>query len=132
MHYALEIFGIMARPISGQHAYEENFRVNLPDKKTVLVFVDPLWFSGRRVPVAVVSDIASWQERTGSIIFVDGSFQYMPWDGNRSEATSKLDITKTIRMICPTKILAIHGYRMSYALMPNIGKKDFFHTFKKN
>ena len=129
MHYALKMFGIKARPISGSHIYEENFAINLPNKTTVLVFVDPLWFSGRHVPVKIVDDIAIWQQKTGSIIFVDGSFQYMPWNGHRNESTSKLDPSKTMRMICPTKILAIHGYRMSYALLPHINKQDFFHTF---
>jgi hypothetical protein len=129
MHYALKLFGIKARPISAFHIYEDNFAINLPNKKTVLIFVDPLWFAGRRVPPEIVEDIKEWQEKTGSIIFVDGSFQYMPWSGDRQEATSVLDPAKTFRMICPTKIMAIHGYRFSYVLMPKKDKKDFFHTF---
>lgn len=129
MHYALKLFNIKARPISALHAYEEKFSINLPNKRSVLIFVDPLWFAGRKVPHSIISQIKAWQDKTGSTIFVDGSFQYMPWNGDRYEATSELDPSITFRMICPTKIMAVHGLRFSYALMPATLKLEFYHTY---
>ncbi len=129
MHFALKLFGIVARPISGTHAYETGFAINLPNKRTVLAFVDPVWFTGRKVPADAINEIIQWQQRTGSLIFVDGSFQYMPWAGARSEMTASLDPSLAIRMICPTKIMAIHGYRFSYALMPISLQGQFTNTF---
>lgn len=129
MHFALKLFGITARPISGQHAYERGFTFNLPAKCTVLALVDPVWFTGKKVPAAAIREIAQWQQKTGSIVFVDGSFQYMPWEGARREETAMLDPSLTIRMVCPTKIMAIHGYRFSYALMPTPSRVQFTNTF---
>lgn len=129
MHFALKLFGIRARPISGVHAYEKQFSLNLPKKKTVLAFVDPIWFTGQKVPASFIQDIAQWQQETGSSIFVDGSFQYMPWEGERHEESSRFDPSLTMRMVCPTKIMAIHGYRFSYALMPKSDRVEFTNTF---
>jgi len=129
MHFALKLFGITARPISARHAYENDFSINLPEKKTHLIFVDPVWFAGRKVPHNIISDICAWQNRTGSTVFVDGSFQYMPWDNIRLEKTAMLDPTRTFRMICPTKIMAIHGYRFSYGLIPSSVREEFMHTY---
>jgi aspartate/methionine/tyrosine aminotransferase len=118
LEYALALFGIVARPISGRHALEDDFRFNLPAKKTYLLLADPIWYAGVPVPESVFSAIGKWQSDTGSLVFVDGSFQYMRWDGQRAENSSHLDPTLTVRVICPTKSLAIHGYRFAYALLP--------------
>ncbi|MBF0247540.1 MAG: aminotransferase class I/II-fold pyridoxal phosphate-dependent enzyme [Alphaproteobacteria bacterium] len=129
MHFALKLFGIIARPVSGLHAYERGFTFNLPEKRTVLALVDPVWFTGKIVPVEAIKEIVQWQQRTGSLVFVDGSFQYMPWAGDRREETASLDPAYTFRMICPTKIMAVHGYRFSYVLMPSALREQFANTF---
>jgi aspartate/methionine/tyrosine aminotransferase len=92
--------------------------MHLPDKKSVLVVCDPIWYSGTILPEEVVDELCLWQKKTGSIVFVDGSFQYMRWGGIHRELTSKLDYELTFRLICPTKALAIHGFRFSYLIMP--------------
>ncbi|HEV7780804.1 MAG TPA: hypothetical protein VGO58_06040 [Chitinophagaceae bacterium] len=61
--------------------------------------------------------LKEWQGSTGSTIIVDGSFQYFKWDGSKLEISSKLDKQKTLRLICPTKAIATHGFRFSYLLV---------------
>src|ERR1043165_2127107 len=77
---SLRQFRIRARALSGYHCFEREFHLTLPAKKTVLVLADPVWYAGIRVPQNVIQEIAAWQEMTGSLVFVDGSFQYMRWD----------------------------------------------------
>lgn len=40
---------------------------------------DPVWFAGRMVRRATVDAIARWHRATGSLVFVDGTFQYLQW-----------------------------------------------------
>ena len=114
----LRQFGIHARALSGYHCFEKEFCLKLPDKKTVLIFADPVWYSGIPVSEEIIDEIATWQNKTGSLIFVDGSFQYMRWDHRVHESTAKLDPLNTIRLVSPTKSLVVHGYRFAYALLP--------------
>lgn len=117
-HFALRMFGIRARAVSGRHAFEEHFSMNLPDKNTVLILTDPIWYAGISLPSQIAEKIIEWQRKTSSLVFVDGSFQYTNWYGSTLELTSMLDPEFTIRLICPTKILAAHGYRFAYAAIP--------------
>jgi hypothetical protein len=59
-----------------------------------------------------------WQQQTGSLVFVDGSFQYSGWQGQQVELSAQLDPQHTVLLVCPTKALASHGYRFSYATIP--------------
>jgi aspartate/methionine/tyrosine aminotransferase len=115
---SLRSFGIHARAISGYHSFENEFRLNLPEKKTTLILADPVWYAGIPMPEDVLKEVAAWQARTGSLVFVDGSFQYMRWDRRIYEPTAELDPTNTIRLISPTKSLLVHGYRFAYCLLP--------------
>jgi aspartate/methionine/tyrosine aminotransferase len=66
-----------------------------------------------------IERIARWQRRTGSLVLVDGTFQYARWDrGSRREPTSRLEPDRTFRIVCPTKSLAVHGTRFAYLLLP--------------
>ncbi|AJT69588.3 hypothetical protein T261_7991 [Streptomyces lydicus] len=116
--YLLREFGIEPVPVASGHAYQPQFDLSLPDERTVLVLTDPVWYAGRRVPVDVLDAIAAWQQATGSLVFVDGTFQYMPWDGKTGEASARLPPEHTLRMVCPTKYLSIHGYRCAHLLVP--------------
>jgi aspartate/methionine/tyrosine aminotransferase len=118
LHFALRLFGIRARPVSARQAYEAEFTMNLPATTAILLVSDPVWYAGVPLPDKVVDKIVKWQRKTASWIFVDGSFQYMRWDGRPEEATARLDETRTIRVVCPTKALALHGYRFAYATVP--------------
>ncbi|CAN5257657.1 hypothetical protein BH11PSE4_BH11PSE4_38870 [soil metagenome] len=129
MHFAFRLLGIHARPVSGRHAFEETFSLNLPNKRAVLVLTDPIWYVGLPVPKAVIQEIAHWQKETGSIIMVDGSFQYMPWNLNVGERSALLDPTLTARLISPSKSLAVAGYRFAYILMPPSWRQSFSHVY---
>jgi aspartate/methionine/tyrosine aminotransferase len=117
MHAALKIFGIRARPIRARHAFEKARPPRWPTSKAVLLLCDPLWYAGVPVAQETMSELATWQEATGSLILVDGSFQYMRWDGALDEPSARL-AGPTIRILCPTKALGLHGFRCAYALMP--------------
>ncbi|MEU1671076.1 aminotransferase class I/II-fold pyridoxal phosphate-dependent enzyme [Streptomyces roseifaciens] len=116
--YLLRRFGIEPVPVASGHAYQPEFDLSLPEERTVLVLTDPVWYAGRRVPAEVLDVIAAWQQATGSLVFVDGTFQYMPWDGRPGEASALLPAEHTLRMVCPTKYLSLHGYRCAHLLVP--------------
>jgi histidinol-phosphate/aromatic aminotransferase/cobyric acid decarboxylase-like protein len=118
MHATLSLFGIEAVSIVRSHGFEPSFDPVLPKKRCVLVMCDPVWYAGKHLPVSFIERLLDWQSETGSLIFVDGSFQYMNWDNSMHEPTSRLDPGSTIRLICPTKSLVAHGYRFAYAIVP--------------
>lgn len=125
----LRQFGIRARALTAYHCFEREFRLILPQKKTVLILADPVWYAGIPVPKDVIDQVASWQEMTGSLVFVDGSFQYMRWDHRVWEPTAKFNKSHTIRLISPTKSLVVHGYRFAYALLPSTIKPIFSNCY---
>jgi len=128
-HFALRLFGIHARPVSGRHAFEDSFTMNLPSKESVLLLTDPIWYTGVPIPGRVLGEIRQWQEKTGSIAFVDGSFQYMPWNNIVSEKSAQLDPSRTVRLVSPSKSLCVAGYRFAYVLIPLPWRTDFSHTY---
>jgi aspartate/methionine/tyrosine aminotransferase len=120
LHFALRLFGIRARAVSGRHPYEPDFTVNFPnERRSILIVTDPIWYAGLSLDVQLVAAIKRWQKETSSIVFVDGSFQYSRWYGAKGEATASLDPMLTVRLICATKILAAHGFRFSHVLLPS-------------
>ncbi|MER7754518.1 aminotransferase class I/II-fold pyridoxal phosphate-dependent enzyme [Kitasatospora sp. NPDC097643] len=116
--YFFRQFGIEPVRITDRHAHQHDFDPELPDERTVLLLTDPLWYTGRPVPTGLVKRIAEWQLATGSLVFVDGTFQYLRWDAGRREETAALPAGQTLRMVCPTKYLSIHGYRCAHLLVP--------------
>jgi aspartate/methionine/tyrosine aminotransferase len=118
MHYFLNLLNIAAVPVSSRQAFEAAFDLSLPDARCLLMFCDPIWYAGKRVPAELIAEIAAWQNRTGSTVFVDGSFQYLQWEPQSRENTSSLNTELTFRLICPTKALAVHSFRFSYLLHP--------------
>jgi aspartate/methionine/tyrosine aminotransferase len=125
----LRQFGIHARALTGYHSFEKEFQLRLPTKRTVLMFADPVWYAGIPVPEDVVQQVAKWQELTGSLVFVDGSFQYMRWDHQLYEPTAMLDPLNTIRLVSPTKSLVIHGYRFAYSIVPRSVKAQLANCY---
>lgn len=116
--YLFKQYNIEPIPVSDLHAFQADFEFQLPTGRTVLVLTDPIWYAGRKIPAGVLDAINAWQVRTGSVVFVDGTFQYMQWDGTPAEASAQLPADQTFRMICPTKFLSLHGYRCAWLLMP--------------
>jgi histidinol-phosphate/aromatic aminotransferase/cobyric acid decarboxylase-like protein len=129
LHFALRLFGIRARAVSGRQPYEPNFRINLPTERSVFIVTDPIWYAGLPLDARIVTEIDNWQMNTSSTVFVDGSFQYSRWNGVESEATASLDPTLTFRLICPTKILAAHGFRFSHMLLPPALLEEYKHIY---
>jgi len=129
-HYFLRLLGIRLRPVSGKQAFEPGAALNLPRRRTVLLLCDPVWYAGKRVAAEKVLAIAEWQRRTGSLVFIDGSFQYMQWDGGRGEQTAALDPELTFRLVSPTKALAIPFFRFAYLLHPSQFHDDFLFLYE--
>ncbi len=119
LHSALKILGIRCRPVNGLQPYEQEFSLNLPEDGGVLVVTDPVWYSGTKIANHTMEQIRIWQRSTNSLVVVDGSFQYMDWSHSDIELTATLDPSLTLRVVCPTKQLAVHGFRASYMLVPD-------------
>jgi aspartate/methionine/tyrosine aminotransferase len=111
-------YGIVPVPVSDRHAFQSHFELRLPNCQTTLLLTDPIWYAGRRIPVDVLDEICAWQEATGSLVIVDGTFQYMRWDAELDERSANLLPDQTLRLVCPTKYLSLHGYRCAYLLAP--------------
>jgi aspartate/methionine/tyrosine aminotransferase len=94
------------------------FSCQLPNNRSALIITDPSWISGKKITQASLESLADWQNRTKSFVFVDGTFQYLSWDRMRGEKSSELVENQTIRLVCPTKSLCVHGARFSYLLIP--------------
>jgi histidinol-phosphate/aromatic aminotransferase/cobyric acid decarboxylase-like protein len=116
--HQLKILRKRPHSVSALHAFEDGFSMRLPARKSVLFLSDPVWYAGRRLTGEQVRILRDWQERTGSLILVDGTFQYLQWDGSRRERTVDLAPDRTFRLVCPTKYLLINGFRCAYLLLP--------------
>lgn len=96
----------------------EPLRWRLPEERSFAILTDPIWFAGRRLSMGQIEEIREWQQRTDSLVFVDGTFQYMQWNEPLHERSALLDPQRTIRLVCPTKSLSAHGFRFAYLLAP--------------
>jgi len=124
LYLLLESLDITVTPVSTHHAYEEQFSIKLPDRHTVLLMCDPVWYAGKCVPEETIGKIAEWQRATKSLVFVDGSFQYMKWSGEIAEHTSDLAEELTFRLVCPAKTLAVPLFRFAYLIHPTTTHDD--------
>ncbi|MDQ5826705.1 MAG: hypothetical protein M3441_21195 [Chloroflexota bacterium] len=129
-HFFLEALNIIPIAASKKHVFETGATLDLPPRQTVLILSDPVWFAGRRVPLEKINEIAEWQKLTKSLVLIDGSFQYMQWDGSRQEYTSLLDPELTFRLICPTKSLGVPFFRFAYLLHPSWAHDDFVFIYE--
>jgi aspartate/methionine/tyrosine aminotransferase len=100
-------------------------QLRLPDRRTCLWITDPLWFAGVPLCGAVLADVGEWQRRTDSVVVVDGTFAYMEWEGPCPAGVASLDPDLTYRLVCPTKALALHGFRFAYAIAPRRDATEF-------
>jgi histidinol-phosphate/aromatic aminotransferase/cobyric acid decarboxylase-like protein len=126
LHLAFDRVGIRTIPVSDRQPFEPEFAMRLPDEtKSVLMVLDPVWYTGTPISSAVMDEIVRWQKRTSSLVFVDGSLQYLPWQLEVNEHSARLDTKLTFRLVCPSKQLSAHGYRFSYVLVPASEKQEF-------
>lgn len=117
-YYFFELYGLEVHRASPRHPFEAGFSLDLPDERTVLFVSDPSWYVGRALSPEVIDHIKAWQARTGSLVFVDGTWQYLQWGDTRHERTAELDPDLTIRLVGPTKFLGLNGHRFSYLILP--------------
>jgi aspartate/methionine/tyrosine aminotransferase len=124
-YYYARMFGIrMSRLSASPLCKLDGGRFCLPDEKSVFLFSDPAWVFGWPVKEEYIDTIVEWQRRTESLVIVDGTFQYTQWDGKKKELSSRLDPKLTIRLICPTKSIALHGLRFAYLIIPAEIRED--------
>lgn len=130
LHIAFELYGICATPLSAKQPFEEGFSMELPSESGSVVFLtDPIWYTGTKYSADIIEEIVAWQKRTSSLVFVDGSLQYLPWNGIVSENTARLDPSYTFRLLCPSKQLSVHGYRFAYLLLPSSHERSMSWTY---
>ena len=117
-YYFFEHSRLDVRRAASRHPFEPGFALDLPSRTSVLFIADPTWYVGRSLAPDVIEAIAAWQRESGSIVFVDGTWQYLQWDGSRFERSSRLEPEYTVRLIGPTKALGLNGHRFSYMVVP--------------
>jgi aspartate/methionine/tyrosine aminotransferase len=118
-YYFCRSLGLPTRHVSQDLLDDAGAVMDLPDRRSALVICDPIWVFGTTVHSANLDRIREWQRATGSVVLVDGTFQYTRWDDHsRAEPTSTLVPEQTFRIVCPTKSLAVHGVRFAYMLVP--------------
>ena len=110
--------GFGVRRVAKDVDFSGRAELRLPRSRCLLWLTDPVWFAGVPVREETVDAIAAWQRRTRSPVIIDGTFQYMGWTGVGAETTARLDRDLTFRLVCPTKALALHGFRFAYAIVP--------------
>ncbi|MEV5000517.1 aminotransferase class I/II-fold pyridoxal phosphate-dependent enzyme [Nocardioides sp. LML1-1-1.1] len=123
--------GLGVRRVATDVDFASNVELDLPDDGGLLWVTDPVWFAGLPVRSATIDRIAEWQGRTGATVIVDGTFQYMGWEGATAEAADRLDPDLTFRLVCPTKTLAMHGFRFAYAVVPEQHSASFTELHKR-
>lgn len=129
-YYFANIFNIELIPVCEFPLNQTGIDMRLPNESSWLIVCDPIWFMGRSISAEYIEQIKEWQAKTGSHIIVDGAFQYMKWDINkRNEPTSGFDKDLTLRTLCPTKSLALHGVRFSYTLVPKRYWEDMRYAY---
>jgi|GEM_PF-1034104 len=119
-YFLADTFGIELIPVNDRFDITNFKKLSLPNiQQAVLIMSDPIWCTGSYNSSEVIEAIRSWQKVTKSIVIVDGAFQYQRWSDNYlPESTSTLLTDFTIRNVCPTKSVAIHGPRFAYAILP--------------
>ncbi|MDK2949256.1 MAG: hypothetical protein PWQ56_421 [Patescibacteria group bacterium] len=125
IHKICDTMNIHIHPCNNDFACFENIELNLPKRKSFLFITDPIWSIGKHYSDEIFKKLSYWQKKTGSIIFVDGSFSYMNWGQSiKKEPSIILDPNLTLRLVCPTKALCLHGLRFSYLLCPKAFSKE--------
>ncbi len=125
IHKMCDAINMDILPCNDDFTCFKNVKLKLPKQKSFLFITDPIWSIGRHYSDGVFKQLAKWQKDTGSIVFVDGSFSYMDWDTSiKKEPSIILDPGLTLRLVCPTKTLCLHGLRFSYLLCPKKFSKE--------
>jgi histidinol-phosphate/aromatic aminotransferase/cobyric acid decarboxylase-like protein len=129
--YLIQDMGFRVGKAARDVDFADDPGLRLPAHRCVLWLTDPVWFAGRPVRRETVEEVARWQQRTGSVVIVDGTFQYQQWSGQRREHSADLDPALTYRVVCPTKALAIHGFRFAYGIVPRRNLAEITHLHSR-
>jgi len=118
-YFFADLLDLCLLPLGSEPLWTPGALPSLPPGQKTLLFADPVWFAGRALGAMAIEEIGAWQRRTGSLVIVDGTFQYLKWSWPpERERSTTLDRGLTIRLICPTKSVAVHGIRFAYLLSP--------------
>jgi histidinol-phosphate/aromatic aminotransferase/cobyric acid decarboxylase-like protein len=119
-YFLAQTLGIELVAVNDVPAIESGAPLELPATSGEwLIVCDPVWFLGKSTSTDAIDNIRQWQQATGGMVLVDGAFQYQRWaENNRPEESSHLVPGQTLRNLCPTKAVAVHGPRFAYSLIP--------------
>jgi histidinol-phosphate/aromatic aminotransferase/cobyric acid decarboxylase-like protein len=119
-YFLAQTLGIELVAVNDAPAIESGAPLELPAARGEwLIVCDPVWFLGKSASADAIDNIRQWQQATGGMVLVDGAFQYQRWaENNRPEESSRLVLGQTLRNLCPTKAVAVHGPRFAYSLIP--------------
>lgn len=119
-YFLADLLDIEMVPLNEDLLDDASARLDLPDEpEATLLVTDPIWHLGRRIDAHHWEEVRTWQAATRALIFVDGAFQYLNWrDRGATEPSANLEPELTIRSLCPTKTVAVHGPRFAYSLLP--------------
>lgn len=114
----IELIAVNEEP---QIAVNDQETLDLPTEPDQwLLLCDPVWYMGKPVSHGSIAQVREWQERTSGFVMVDGGFQYQKWnDPFGAEDSAWLIRDRTMRNVCPTKSVAVHGPRFAYSLIPS-------------
>lgn len=119
-YFLAETLDMELVPLNIDPMLDDDIKIELPQEHgQYLLLCDPVWYLGRNVSRSAIDAIRNWQLSTRGVVLVDGAFQYQRWTGNdQPEPTHCLIASQTIRNVCPTKQVAVHGVRFAYAIVP--------------
>lgn len=119
-YFHAETLGLRMVSVNDRPLDMADVSTHLPDEQgAVLLVTDPVWHLGRPIDGTCWDRITAWQNRTGGLVLVDGAFQYLNWSTRRvREHSASLNPSRTLRNLCPTKTVAVHGPRFAYCLVP--------------
>jgi histidinol-phosphate/aromatic aminotransferase/cobyric acid decarboxylase-like protein len=123
--YWMQELGFRIVRVAATAPLSADVELTLPARRTCLWLTDPLWFAGSPLASSYIDQVASWQQASGSTVIVDGTFAYMDWGGPQPARAAQLDPDRTFRLVCPTKALALHGFRFAYAIVPQAEATTF-------
>jgi histidinol-phosphate/aromatic aminotransferase/cobyric acid decarboxylase-like protein len=114
------LFGLAHYSVNKAHCFELDYRLDLSNCSCGALWItDPVWYAGVRNCEDTWLKIAAWQRATNGYVIVDSSFCGLSWQAELApQLQLLLQPSKTFRIICPTKQLALHGYRAAYVECP--------------
>jgi hypothetical protein len=124
-YYYASVLRLRLQPVCAQALCHEGQRLELPTcRAAYLALADPIWMMGRSVLPRYIADLRDWQQSTGGFLLVDGTFQYLSWNAPSRERSADFQGEQMMRLVCPTKTMALHSTRFAYLLVPTEWREE--------